>query len=209
MSQKILAADGETEIEVFTADEVQAKADEAAAAAEAKLKPDLEKATGEVTRLDGLLKSRAKEFAGFRELNEEQVAKLDEKDRIIYENQKAIKASEDARIADTQAAQKAQIAAAIEAKAGGNTKLAEKMTSMWDIITVDAKTPQEIEAKLLMVLGAISTTAPDLLATVAGFSGGSYVPPKTTGGDGKSFADTPEGQAFAKSIGLDLEGKKA
>jgi hypothetical protein len=141
-------------------------------------------------------------------LSEEQVAKLDEKDRIIYENQVQIKNGVDQRIADVAAAQKVVVTNAIKAKAGDNTKLVEKMTEMYDLIGVKAETPEQIEAKVLMTLGAIGTSTPDLVATVAGFAGGSYAPPVVVGNEGKSYADSPEGKAGANELGLTLEAPK-
>ncbi len=41
-------------------------------------------------------------------------------------------------------------------------------------------TPEQIEQKTMMILGAIGTTQPDLIATVNGFQGGTFVPPTTT-----------------------------
>jgi hypothetical protein len=204
---KMIQDDG-SEIDVFTADEVSAREVAAAEAATGKLKPDLDKSAAEVTRLETLLKNRAQDFAAFRTLSEEQVAKLDEKDRIIYENQVQLKNATDQRIADAAAAQKVVITNAIKAKAGDNAKLVERMTEMYDLIGVKAETPEQIEAKVLMTLGAIGTATPDLVASVNGFSGGSYAPPVVPGNDGKSFADTEQGKAGASELGLTLEAKK-
>lgn len=196
------------DVTVFTAEEVTARETAAAEKIKGEYEPKLTAAQAEEARLSGLLKSRAQDFAAFRTLSEEQVAKLDEKDRIIYENQKQLKEAADQRIADAAAATKAVVANAIKAKAGDNTKLAEKMTEMYDLIGVKAETPEQIEAKVLMTLGAIGTSTPDLVASVNGFSSGSYAPPATPGNDGKSFADTPSGQAGAAELGLTLEAPK-
>ena len=201
----IIQNDAGEDVTVFTAEEVTAKETAATTAAEAKLKPDLDKSAAEVTRLETLLKNRAQDFAAFRTLSEEQVAKLDEKDRIIYENQVQIKNGADQRIADVAAAQKVVVTNAIKAKAGDNTKLVERMTEMYDLIGVKAETSEQIEAKVLMTLGAIGTSTPDLVASVNGFVGGSYAPPVVPGSEEKSFADSPQGKAGASELGLTLE----
>ena len=56
-----------------------------------------------------------------------------------------------------------------------------------------------------MILGAINATEPDLLANVAGFSGGSWNPPSAKKEEDKSFADTDSGKSLAAELGLKLE----
>jgi hypothetical protein len=82
------------------------------------------------------------------------------------------------------------------------------MSEMYDLIGIKAQTPEQIEAKVLMTLGAIGTSTPDLVASVNGFSGGSYAPPVVPGNDGKSFADSDAGKAGANELGLTLEVPK-
>lgn len=200
--------DGGEEIEVFTAEEVTAREAGVRTAVEGEYKPKLDAAEAEKIRLDGLLKSRAQEFAGFRELNEEQVSQLAEKDRIIYENQLAIKKAEDLRVAGIETAHKTAVAAAIDARAGGNAKLKEEMEKMWGLIGIEAQTPEQIESKVLVVLGALSTSSPDLMASVNGFQGGSFAPPKAPGSGDKSFADSDAGKAGAAELGLMVEAPK-
>lgn len=196
------------EIEVFTADEVTARESAAATAKEAELKPQLDKSAAELLEAKTALGKRANEFAEFRKLRDEDVAKLDEKDRIIYENQLKIKDAEERRVASEETTKKAAVAAVIKAKAGEGTKLAQKMTEMWDIISVAADTPEQIEAKALMVLGAISTTTPDLLSSANGFSGGAFLPPQPKHEEQNSFADTENGKQFAADLGLVIEAPK-
>lgn len=195
-------------MEVFTADEVTAREEAARTAVKGEYEPKLTDLTGKLTEAEKRAAERAGEFAEFRKLRDEDVAKLSEKDRIIYENQVRFDAAEKQRTADAETAQKSAVDNAIKAKAGDNAALIEKMTTMWDVIKVDAKTPEQIEAKMLMVLGAISTTTPDLVATVNGFGGGSFQPPSTKK-DGDSFADTEGGKSLGAKLGLKLETPKA
>ena len=81
---------------------------------------------------------------------------------------------------------------------------------MWSIIGIDAVTPEQMDSKTKMILGAISQTEPDLLASVSGFSNGSFEPPvdKNASKTDGSFADTDKGKAIAADLGLTLEPKK-
>lgn len=208
MSQKITNDEGE-EIEVFTAEEVQAQVTAASTAKEAELTPKITTLETELSGAKTALASRANEFAQFRKLSDEQVAQLTEKDRIIYENGLALADANEKRLIAEKATLEATIDGSIKAKAGDNKALADKMKEMWPIINVEAVTPEQIEAKTQMILGAISTTQPDLVATANGFMGGTFIPPITKTGESKAFGDTPEGKAGAAELGLVIEPPKA
>jgi hypothetical protein len=150
------------------------------------------------------LGERTTEFGQFRKLREEDLLKLSVAERALYDNQQALAKMNEDSAAKDKAASEARVDAAIKSKAGTNEKLAVRMKEMWGVIGVEAITPEQIEQKTAMVLGAISTTQPDLVATVSGFSGG-YQPPQAVAKDGETFADTKAGQAAAKDLGLILE----
>ena len=199
---KIVNDEG-TEIEVYTADEVQSQI--AAKEAEfGKTKAQIELERDEARKA---LSERTGEFAQFRKLREEDLAKLNAAERTIYENGLAL---EEARLARETADKKAldnMVDSTIRAKVGSDEKLFSKMKDMWAVIGIEANTPDAIENKARMVLGAISTTEPDLLANVSGFSGGSWKP-ETNNNDNsenKSFADTDAGKSIAAELGLKLE----
>jgi hypothetical protein len=201
---KIINDDG-IEIEVYTAEEVQTQI------AQKEAEFTTVKTTLE-TELDGAKKAlgeRAGQFAQFRKLNEETIAKLSVAERTIYENGLAL---EEARLARETAEKKnyeSIIDSTIRAKAGNDEKLVAKMKDMWSIIGIEAQTPDAIENKARMVMGAISTTEPDLLASVSGFSGGSWNnKPDTKINNEKSFADTDVGKAFGAELGLKLDIEK-
>lgn len=202
--------DGE-QVEVYTADEVTAAKTEAATAAakakEDEYTPKLTELTGKLTEAEKAAAARAGEFAHFRKLSDEQVAELNEKDRIIYQNSLALKESEDKRIASETAHQTAAVDAVIKSKSNGNADLEAKIKEMWPLIGVEASTPEQIELKAQMVLGAISTTTPNLIASAAGFNG-TYIPPGGGDGEGKTFADTEAGKGLADKLGLVLEVPK-
>lgn len=198
MSQKV-EIDGQ-EVEVYTADEVAA----ARTAVENEYKPKLEEATAAKTELERRAAERAGEFKQFRELNEKQVAELSEKDRILYENTKVIKEGQEMLAAERNKGIQSQVDAAIALKAGSNEKLAARMKDMWPMIAIEATTPEAIAQKANMVLGALSTTEPDLVASAGAFSG-SALPPDTNPSGDKNFADTERGKAAAKELGLNVE----
>lgn len=197
MSQKV-DIDG-VETEVYTADEVAA----AKAEVEGIYKPQLDEVTGKLTEAEKRAAERAGEFKQFRELNEKQVTELSEKDRILYENTKALKAATDEIAAERNKGIEAQVAAAIALKAGGNEKLAGRMKDLWSIIGVEAKTPEDIAHKANMVLGALSTTEPDLVASVGTFSGAAL--PPNGGSQEKGFGETDRGKAAAAELGFKIE----
>lgn len=212
MSQKITNDAGE-EIEVFTAAEVTEQVTKATEDTKkiandefGKTKAQIEAERDEAKKALG---ERTSEFGKFRKLNDETLAKLSIAERTIYENQKVADDREQIRVKKEQEDQAARVDVALRSKAGKDEKLFTKMKELWGAIQIDAVTPEQIENKTLMVLGAIQTTQPDLLASVSGFSSGRYVPPGTSSGDKKdSFADTERGKAAAKELGLDFEPKK-
>lgn len=206
----MIEGDDGAEVEVYTAEEVAAAKTEAATAA-AKAKddeytPKLAEVTGKLTEAEKAAAQRAGEFAQFRKLSDEQVAALTEKDRIIYQNGLALKESEDKRVAAETKNQTDAVNTVIKAKANGNAELQKKIEEMWPLIGVEATTPEQIELKAQMVLGAISTTTPNLIASAAGFNG-TYTPPGGEG-EGQSFAATEGGKGLADKLGLTLEVPK-
>jgi len=206
MSQKILNDAGE-EVEVYTAEELTAAKDEAVKAKESEFGKTRAEIEAERDELKKALSDRSGEFKQFRKLNDDVVAKLSVADRTIYENGVVLEEERKKNAEFQKKNYESNIDSVLRAKAGTDEKLFAKMKETWGIIGIDAQTPQEIERKSLMVLGALRTSEPDLMASVAGFSGGSYIPP-VVGKDEKSFADTDQGKAVAKELGLILEVKK-
>ncbi len=207
---KLFDGDG-AEVEAFLPDEVDAKVKEAVTAKEAEFTPKIKTLEDELTGAKKNLSERANQFASFRKLNDDSVAKLSEAERTIYENGLALAKINDDRVEAEKRTKEASIDAVIRAKAGTDEKLFAKMKDMWSIIGIDASTPEQMEQKTRMILGAISTTEPDLLASVADFSNGAFLPPTPPGtkkeGEG-SFADTDKGKSIAADLGLTLEAPK-
>lgn len=208
---KAFDAEG-AEIEVYSADEVKAQTTAAAEAAKKEAEgiyaPKVTELEKELGGAKSALAARAGEFANFRKLSDEAVAKLDEAQRTIYNNGLVLE-EERKKTADAEKVRlENQINMAIRAKSGTDEKLYTKMKDMFGIIAVEAVTPEAIDNKVKMVLGALGQTEPDLVASVAGF-GGSYRPPVTARTEGESFADTATGKNLAKDIGLVIpEDKK-
>lgn len=197
-----------TEVEVYTAEEVQARETAAVTAKEAEfgtIKTKLETDLADVTKA---LNERTGEFKQFRKLNDEAVAKLSVAERTIYENG-LIMQEERERNAKTEADRKtALVDSALRARAGTDDKLFQKLKDTYSIIGIEANTPEEVEKKVLMTLGALQTTQPDLVATVVGFSSGGFLPPNQQQEEQKSFADSERGKAGAAELGLMTEAPK-
>lgn len=205
--KKIIDDDTGAEIEVYTADEVQAREAAAIAAKEAEFAPiktQLETELGETKKALG---ERTGEFAQFRKLREEDLAKLSVEERTIYENGLALQQEREKNAANEKARIETLVNNTIKAKAGTDEKLAAKMKDMWSVIGIEATTPEEAESKAKMILGAIGATEPDLVASIGGFSGG-FQPPETKKEEEKGYGDTPEGKAGANELGLILETPK-
>lgn len=205
MSQKV-TIDG-VETEVFTADEVQAATVAAVTLKETEfgtIKNGLETELGTTKKA---LAERTSEFAQFRKLNDEQVAKLSEAERTIYENGVALNDEREKNQKIEKDNKEKALDAAIRVKAGTDDKLFTKMKETYAIINIDAQTPEEVERKLNMVIGAIQTTEPNLVAAIPGFSG-SFEPKKPELKEGETFADTPAGKKAAAELGLTLEVPK-
>ena len=205
---KLYDADS-TEVEAFLPEEVEAKVSEAVKAKETEYATKLKEKEDKIAEQGKALGERANQFATFRKLNDDVVAKLSEAERTIYENGLALSKEQEERKATEKRNQEALVETAIRGKAGTDEKLFAKMKDMWGVINIEAVTPEQIEQKTKMILGAINQTEPDLLASVAGFSNGSYMPPKT--GDEKegekTFADTEKGKKLADELGLKLNTK--
>lgn len=192
------------ETEVFTAEEVEA----AKTAVKGEYEPKLTAAEAEKVRLDGLLKERAEEFKGFRKLNEEQVAKLDASQRVIYENGLALEKEREINAGHAKTAKDAAIDTAIRAKVGKNDKLFEETKKMYEIVGINDTTVEGIAKRATAAFGALASDQPDLLASAGFASGGNFSPPLEGEGDDKGFGTTEAGKDFAKKMGLIIEPPK-
>lgn len=195
------------EVEVYTAAERDAAVTAARAEVEGEWKPKLTAAEAEKVRLDGLLKTRAEEFKGFRKLSDEQVAALDVAQRTIYENGLALNEEREKSAGLEKERKTNAIAATIRARVGADDKLFEKVKTAYEIVNLTDDTPERIEARVNAALGVLGTQEPDIMAQIAGFGGGGYTPPVQKKED-KSFADTERGKAGAAELGLGLEEAK-
>ena len=163
------------------------------------------------TELGGAKKAlgeRATEFAQFRKLNEEQLGKLTVAERTIYENGLALEEQRQKNLKLEGERTQAAIDTAIRAKVGTDDKLFAKVKEMWPVVAIETVTPQDIERKTLAVLGVIGTTEPDMVASVAGFGGGSYKPPVVKKEGEVAFGETEACKAAANELGLITEPPK-
>lgn len=198
----------DNEIEVYTAADVQAAEVAAAEKMRGEYAPKVTALETELTGAKSALAQRAGEFANFRKLSDEAVAKLDEAQRTIYNNGLLLQEERDKNAKSEKDRVEKQVDVAIRAKAGTDEKLYTKMKDMFGIIGIEATTPEAIETKVKMVIGAIGVTEPDLVASVAGFSGGSFQPPVVKKEGEAGFGDTPQGKSFANDLGLKIEPEK-
>lgn len=199
--------DDGTEIEVFTAEEVTARETAVRTAVEGEYKPQLTEAQQKLVEAATAASKRAVEFGEFRKLSEEQVTKLSEAERIIYENGVLLQTEREKGVAAAKTARETSIAAAIRARVGTDQKVLDKVRSMYDLINLEDLTPEAIAARVSAAVGALGQTEPDLLASIGLTVGGGYQPPQTQEGD-KSFADTEAGKAGAAALGLLVEEPK-
>lgn len=195
------------EIEVYTADEVAARETAARTAVEGEFKPKLTDAETKLADANKRLSERAGEFAQFRKLNEEQVAKLSVAERTIYENQVAMQQKDEQIAANNKKVYESAVVAAIKGKIGADQALFDKVKGMYDLINLDDATPEGIAARVNAALGAIGGTQPDLLAA-AGVSFGSHEPPKPKEQEKATFADSEAGKAGAAELGIMVEAPK-
>lgn len=198
MSQKIIQDDG-TEIEVFTAEEVQAQIAEKETEF-GKTKAEMEADLAETKKA---LNERSGEFKQFRRLTDDAVAKLSIAEKTLYDNQLLMEELRAKQIESDKVIKESQLDSVIRARAGGDENLFKKIKDVYSVIAIDAQTPEQINNKINMALGAIGTTEPDLLASIGSFSGGSFKPAEEKTEE-KSFADTDKGKALADTIGLKL-----
>lgn len=206
MSKKIEDDNGD-EIEVYTAEEMKAATEAAIKTKEeefGKTKIQIEAERDEAKKALG---ERTTEFGQFRKLKDEAVEKLSVAERTLYENQKYMAEDKEKREKEEKDKIEKQVDATIRSKVGTDEKLFEKVKNLYSTIGIDATTPEEIEKKTLMSMGALNISEPNLLASI-GFSGGSFTPPGEKKDDDKSFADTDRGKQGAGELGLKLEPDK-
>lgn len=191
-------------VQVYIAAEHTAGVDAAKAAAEGEWKPKLTTAEADLKAAKEAAAQRSAEFGAFRKLSEEQVKQLSEKDGIIYRNQELLEKNRTDAEAAAKVSRDNAIAAAIRSKVGTNEKLYTETRKMYDLLGMDDNSADGITKRATAALGALGSTEPDLLAS-AGFAGGSYAPPVAPSPSGNSFADTDNGKALAKELGLITE----
>ena len=173
----------------------------------AKINESLSSKEAEIIEAKKALADRAGEFRQFRKLSDDSIAKLSITEKTLYDNNLLLQEQMEKNKQLEKSAYENKIDSVLRSKAGNDEKLFQKMKDTWSIIGVDAQTPEQIELKSKMVLGAISVSEPNLVANTSGFSGG-YMPPVPQGQAEKSFADTEQGKAFAADLGLITEIKK-
>lgn len=195
---KILNDDGE-EIEVFTADELNTRV----SAKEAEFANERTSLTGQLTEAQKALADRAGEFKQFRKLSEEAVQKLSVAERTIYENGIVLQEAIEGKKALEVKAVESQVDSSIRALVGTDEKLFTEMKKMWGIVGIEANDQQAIDSKAKMIIGMLNVSQPDLIASVQGFSGGSFAPKAAAPVAGNPQVSTERLLQGAKELMLD------
>ena len=198
---KIMNDEGE-EIEVFTAAErdahantlIEAKVGETTKEFEARIKEEDEAYALQRDRVGGLI-----------QLTETQKAKLTDNEKVIYANQERVEADRVKVETDTKTHWDNEVEKEIKAKANGNADLEAKMRANLAFINIDARSAEQVAAKVALARGGVFEQNPDLLAVAGGFSGTVYPGGQKPTEKKESFADTPKAQQIAGQFpGWDL-----
>lgn len=193
-------------------DEVTTKVSEAVTAKETEFNTTKTELEGKLAEKDRALGARANEFAQFRKLTDDAVAKLSDVEKQLYENQLAQQTDREAREVSDKATREANVKSFIRTKAGTDDKLFAKMEEMWAVVGIQANTPEEMEQKAKMIIGAIGSTEPDLIASLGSMNGSAFVPGGNTEGGQKNedagFGTTEKGKNFAADLGIVIEPPK-
>lgn len=195
------------EVEVFTAAEVQERETTVRTAVEGEYKPKVTELETKLTDAQKAATLRAEEFGQLRRLTDDQKLKLSATELALYENQVTLDDERKKTAASADAAKKSSIEAAIRAQVGVDQKVFDEAKKMYELIGIEDNTPEGITTRVKAAIGALGTTAPDLLAA-AGFSSGSFEPPKPANKDSESYADSEAGKAAAADLGIILEAPK-
>jgi len=197
-----------TEVEVYTAEDVQAKVAEEVKKKETEFGAVKTKLETDLAASNKRGDDRAREAGNLRKLSDDQVAALSVAERTIYENQQIQIKKDEERAESEKKARDAQIDTIIRSKVGTDEKAFAKVKEMWALVGIETPTPADMEKKALYIIGGLKVSEPDLVASVMGFAGGSYVPPTTKKEGDESFAETEKGKAAANDLGLILEVPK-
>lgn len=203
MVQTIVNDKGE-DIEVYTAEEMNAQVDEKLKAKDEEFGVKLTAKEQELADARKALGDRAGEFKQFRKISDEAVQKLGVAERTIYENQLLMQQMKEEGEAKNKQSLDNTIDMAIRAKTGGDEKLYTKIKETYSVINLEANTSEQITNKINMAIGAIGITEPNILAELGSFQGGSFQPKIDDTNKEKTYADTDAGKGLAAQIGLKL-----
>lgn len=195
---KILNDEG-TEIEVFTAEERDAYA---ATQVEQKVGETKSEYETRIKEMGAIMDEQKVNFTKVRERDKDAVAKMSQLERELYESNIARqKADEEKATAEKQRFD-AMVESEIKAKAAGNKDLEDKIRANMAFISIDARTPEQVQAKVALARGGVFEQHPDMLAVAGGYTGSVYPGGVRPDDAKKSYADTPEGQAAMKAAGF-------
>ena len=198
---KFLDQDG-NEVEAFTQEERDAYA---ATIVEQKVGETKAEYESRIKDREEFHASQKENFGKLRELSEKQLAELNAKDRIIYDNQIALQKANEEREKSEKETLTAKIDAEIKAKSNGNADLEAKIRANLEFINIDARTPEQISAKVALARGGVFEQNPDMLAMVGGYNGTVYPGGVKPTEKKESFADTERGKEIMRQAGMIVE----
>jgi len=188
------------DIEVFTAEERDAYANEIAEQKIGETKSDYEK---RISEREEFFNQQSGNVSNLRKTLEDKNNKLSVAEKQMAEMLIKQEDSEKARL-DYAFDLK------IKEKANGNADIEKKIRENLSMVNIDAKTPEQIEAKINFAYGGVLQQNPDLLAVSRGFSGtgtvypGGNKPPEKK----ENLADTERVQQVGKMYGFITEAPK-
>lgn len=188
-------------------------------AEKAKLIEDNKKLGEDLTKKDELIRQKTQDIVGVRreaqkklsEMSKEDLDKMTEKEKELQARQEAIEAQTAEFEAKQKEAQQKEISyrrsEAIRKIAGKDVELAKKIEANFGRIKDSevAQTPDEIERIASEAFNMTGASRPQsAMQTVMNNVGSGDAAP---GGEGKTFADTPEGQSLAQALNLPTSKK--
>lgn len=200
---KLYDAEG-SEVEAFTTEERDAYTKTEVEKGVGATKTEFEKQIGDLTQqnkdMSTVMDEQKVNFTKVRERDKETVAKMTQLERELYESNISRQKYDEERAVSEKARWANEVEKEVKAKAMGNVDLEKKIRDNLAFVSIEPTTIEQVQAKVALARGGVFEQSPDMLASIGGFTGGVY--PNTPAVEKKSYADTSEGQAQMKAMGM-------
>lgn len=196
------------DVEVFTAEERDTYANTIVEQKVGETKTEYEK---RIADREEYYKQQGNNAGQLRRLNEEALTKLSDTERALYDNQIKLEEEQRARTEMENQIIARQIDDEVKKKANGDASVEKKIRDNLQLVNIDARTPEQVVAKVNFAFGAVIQQSPDLLAMAASSGGGGSPFPsgnQPPAPEKKNYADTPEGKAVADQFGFIIDKPK-